>query len=247
MSKNKKLLQTVDVFYKLSMFGDRSSFLKSLAQQQPTKSLTPDMKERIESLIKDLGATRPDGSRKQQISLMNLLSSDNVDLNTAYQAVVDASNALPGNNATQVQRALDLAKDIRELNTPTAVAPKEEVMQMPAAQIKGYRPISTELQKQLSDLNVMLGFGMPLQIDGRLGPETMKALKSFRDRIGTEPEGTGQKMSPTASVPEILARVQKEHREKNPTDFSWADKANQRKEDYYKSQATPPGVTPNKV
>jgi len=35
MSKNKKLIQNVDVFYKLALYSDRSSFLKSLAQTLP--------------------------------------------------------------------------------------------------------------------------------------------------------------------------------------------------------------------
>lgn len=233
MSKNKKLIHNIDVFYKLSLFNDRSSFLKYISAQ--AKPLNDAIKTEIESLIKDLGALKPDTSRPAQGKLMDVLANPSPDLNEVYKAVIEASNALPGNNTVAVQKALSLAGKIREMISQPSEPQSESVMVMPTDKITGYKPISKDVQKQLSELNVMLGFGLPIAIDGKLGPETMNAFKAFRN---------GMKLDPKTPLNELVTKVKSEYAQKNPTYHNFDSQVAEQKKNMER-ESTPPGIGVN--
>jgi len=64
---------------------------------------------------------------------------------------------------------------------PSDNAPAPQVQTLPEEKIVGYPPIPTETQDQLNKLLVPSGKIMPLALDGKLGPETAKAVKLFKD------------------------------------------------------------------
>ena len=66
---------------------------------------------------------------------------------------------------------------------PNPPAPSA-VMNMPADHITGYRPINPQVQTLLNKILVPAGKILPIQEDGRLGPETQKALSAFKQMTG---------------------------------------------------------------
>jgi len=247
MNKNKKLLQNIDIFYKLAVYSDRSAFLKALAG---AVTLSENIRQRINSVIKDLSFLKPNESRNLQVKLMNFVDMgtqdkafDEASLNELYQAVVDASNTIPGNNTVQVERALELAQMIRQLQTPQTSEPSDSVMKMPAEQIVGYKPIPKSVQSHLSELNTAKGFGLPLAlVDGKIGPDTRAAINSFKNRIGKDPKEPLDPMDPRASDQEVFARVEKEWNKLHPLDTSWMPGQVKKQQELADEAATPPGL-----
>lgn len=227
MTKNNKLLRDVEVFHRLAVYGNRSSFLKSIAQTVP---LNENLKQRIESVLNDI----PDSNRKAQTHLMDFLSRSDVDLKELYDAVVNASNAVPGDQPVKLQKALDLAKTIREMmKSPETTTPtKESPMVFSPDKITGYRSIPKQIQEKLSDLVIRMGWGMPLQIDGRIGPETRKAIETFKlkNNLGN------------VSDSELFKAIEKMHRNEFPTVVN-LDQAAQSQKAYQESTFKPPGTT----
>lgn len=113
MTKIDDLLKRVERFEKLAVYGDRSAFLKSLAQD-----------------------------------------------NASYQPFIGS----------------DSGGDHPGAAGPNYFAPDQK---SPTS----YPPISRELQEMLSRITTVQGLGLPLQIDGSLGPETKKALDAFRRKF----------------------------------------------------------------
>lgn len=57
------------------------------------------------------------------------------------------------------------------------------VMNMPENHITGYRPIDKNVQKMLNQLLVPPGYYLPIKEDGKMGPETQKALSIFKSKF----------------------------------------------------------------
>lgn len=68
-------------------------------------------------------------------------------------------------------------------NLPPSQTSTDTVYTMPEVTIKGYPLIPKDVQQQLSSINVEKGWGLPLTIDGELGPSTKFALDSFKKRM----------------------------------------------------------------
>ena len=58
-----------------------------------------------------------------------------------------------------------------------------EEITMPTANIQSTKPIPTDVQNMLSHIITVEGIGLPLQIDGVLGPKTRQALDVFKNKF----------------------------------------------------------------
>lgn len=84
----------------------------------------------------------------------------------------------------------------REFGSPgTIPAPTEQPVQATEKVIKEFPPIDTVAQEALSRVTTVEGIGLPLKIDGKLGPETRKSLEAFKKRFD---------LSPTLSDKQVL-------------------------------------------
>lgn len=184
MSKADTLLKKATFFERMALYSDRKAFLQALAQdaQWPAASTLPaDVAQGLNSLMKDLAATKPESSQALQNQLMNFYQGTNQDMGQLAQVVSDAANALPGDHTGQVQNALALAEKIRGLVQQPAQQQQdpgagEPPMVMPTAHIKGFAPIGKEQQQAVFDF-----VGRKGQIDGQIGKETRGALEDVKN------------------------------------------------------------------
>jgi len=195
MNKNKKLLQSIDVFYRLAVYGNRDVFLKSLAQS----ALNENIKSIVESVIKDLGTTSRPGAREVSNKLMDFLSSP-TNLNDLYKLIIDASNAVPGNNMQMVQRILNNAEQIRKAmeasapQTPQAAPTgKQAPITFQPDKIVTLPSIPVTIQKYLSEIATTEGFGLPLtKVDGKIHRETRNALNGYKQKYQLTGKSDGE-------------------------------------------------------
>lgn len=234
MNKIDSILKKAALYEVLATHGDRRSFLRAIAQEA---SLSNNIKERINSVLKDLAATKPDSSVNLQNRLMGFMMGSKSDPAELAQLVEEAANTIPGDHTTQVANAHELLNMVRQLGNKPEAAPTESVMMMPEDKITAYAPISKSVQEHLSSLVATRGWGIPLKIDGKLGKETRQAINNFKREM---------KMSPNATDQEVFALVEKEYAKDNPTDFSWMPEAARQSDEYYKSQSIPPGMEAKK-
>jgi hypothetical protein len=183
MSKADTLLKRATFFERMALYSDRKAFLRALAQdgQWPAdKGLPPDIAQGLNSLMKDLAATKPESSAALQNQLADFYQGTNKDMGQLAQAIRNAANTIPGDHTTQVQNALALAAKVDQLVASQQPQQQQEdaaggTMVMPAAHIKGFAPISK------TDQEAVFNFvGRQGQIDGQLGPETRKALNEIK-------------------------------------------------------------------
>lgn len=182
MKKIDELLKRVEHFEKLAVYGDRSTFLKSLAQD-----------------------------------------------NASYQPFIgsDAQGDHPGAAGPDY----------------LAPAPKSQLPKIPK-----------DVQEMLSNITVIEGIGMPIQIDGDLGPETQKALDGFRRKFNvpgnfdntqvfdvirnTFNRTPGQYGSLVKSKGQTPAPKPAAPQQQLPN----LDDAYKAQQEYYRKQSLPPGV-----
>jgi hypothetical protein len=183
MKKIDALLKKVEFFEKLAVYGDRETFLRALAQSAP---LNDNVKERIESLIKDLSATKPDSTRDLQTRLMDFLSGVKSDPNELAQTVREAANAIPSSNREQASRALELAQMLQQNSTLDPAASNRPTQTLNTTVISEYPPIAKDQQEALGKIVSLEGLGNPLKVDGKFGPATKAALKAFKAKFNLE-------------------------------------------------------------
>lgn len=251
MNKNKKLLQNVDVFYKLAMYGDRSSFLKSLAQpflpdykfpeaQQDVSALVDPLFKRAYAIVRESGGN----PALLQQAWQNMGKDVSTRLAQLISAVQTASTSGDMVRLTNVQAVAELRSIAAKLKAISNMGKTEQPLDVgsgPTGKPAAKKPvlIDTEIQRKLSELNTALGFGLPLKVDGELGKETEAALDAFKTRIGRDPSKPQDPMSPNATQSEVFARINKEYKELHPQDFSWMEGAAKQKEEYEKSLLNP--------
>lgn len=201
MSKADTLLKKATYFERLALYSDRRSFLQTIAQSGASDTwgspLPENIKEGLNSLLKDLAATKPDSSVPLQNKLMSFYQGMNTDMGQLAQAIREAANTIPGDHTTQVQNALSLASKVDQLAQQGQAQPQsqsEQVMTMPADRITAYPPIDKGQQEALSRFITMERIGVPLhRIDGKLGPETRGALETFKKWYNAK--ATGKKIT----------------------------------------------------
>ena len=190
MSKSDTLLKKATFFERMALYSDRKVFLKSLAQSGASdewpaaKSLPADIAQGVNSVMKDLAATKPDSSVPLQNRLQSFYLGTNTDMGQLAQALSEAANTIPGDHTTQVQNALALADKVRQMSAQPQQQPEEaagEPMTMPAAHITCFRPIDKKDQEAVFRFVTLNGLGVPGQVDGKLGKETRTALEAIKD------------------------------------------------------------------
>jgi hypothetical protein len=67
--------------------------------------------------------------------------------------------------------------------TPEDPGAHEPAMVMPADKISAFAPIDPKAQAALSKIVSIEGIGIPIAVDGKLGPETRGALKAFKRKF----------------------------------------------------------------
>lgn len=77
-------------------------------------------------------------------------------------------------------------KTFKELFAPKKpAAPESPVQTLPEVNIEGFPPVDPKTQDQLNDLLATKGLIFPeLELDGKLGPETKKAMDTFTNQFG---------------------------------------------------------------
>ena len=171
------LLEKANTYEKLALFGNRKNFLTAIAQMA---GLTAPLKQQINAVLNNLAATNPN-TRDIQGRLMDALNNPNPDLGQVAQALRDAANAFPGDRAAYRQQADGAAQQVSQLMGSQEAQP-EQVMQMPADRITGYPPIPADVQEKLSEMLSVRGDYIPFKADGRLGPQTRKALEIYQQK-----------------------------------------------------------------
>ena len=184
MKKIDGLLKKVELFEKLAIYSDRKSFLRTLAQQN---TITPDIKQKLESLLKDISAIKP-SSTELQNQLMSAIRGD-LDPVALRTAVITARDTIPtATNKPQWDKAQQL---LGMLQNPAPDQSEEQVMNMPADHVSGHKP--AQFNQGVKDVQIFLNKALAKDVggqasilsidtDGKWGPETAKALKNWGDK-----------------------------------------------------------------
>lgn len=207
MNKYEKLLKKVDTFYKQAVYGNRSSFLQAIAQDG--SRLNEQIRERINSLMQDVAAIKPNSSQPLQSKLMDFVNFNTAnrtftkeELNELYQAVQEARALITGpEHAPQAERASELAQMVQQLmgnQTDNLVggyspldygsSPKSDPSKFPApapAKPAGPAAFPKDVQNKLNEMLQDLAtqgdvFYVPFKASGVLDAGTQKGLDAWR-------------------------------------------------------------------
>jgi hypothetical protein len=169
--KNNQLIKKVEVFEKLALYGDRSSFLKALAQSVDGE--TQKVLQQIKDTLLQANVTDK--------NLLNLLNNGIYFNDLKPQEIITALNNLTYRNTNMaaddaVNKAQQLAQQLmtapREMPATSSPATKSPAFQVTPAQ-----------QRALGKILTLEGFGVPIKTDGIFGPETQQALKLFKEKV----------------------------------------------------------------
>lgn len=216
MSKADTLLKRATFFERMALYSDRKAFLQSLAQTggasgewPAAKELPADVAQGINSVMKDLAATKPESSAQLQNRLQSFYEGTNQDMGQLAQALSEAANTIPGDHTGQVQRALDLANRVRQMvEQPQQSEPANETMVMPTDRITAFPPIDKGQQEALARFLTINGitFVDPKKLnDGKLGPETRKGLNAFKQWYNAK--ATGKKITSDAEALQLVKYI----------------------------------------
>lgn len=182
MSKADTLLKRAASFERLALYSDRRSFLQAIAQEDPNRQLIWQALQLLQQVGLDESVTAPLGTA---------ITFGKVDIGAIKQAIQNA--ILTKISPLGHQPVIDqLKKIMSQLRTPSQQE-VEKAMKGPAditfepgagstqgGQITAYPPIDKTVQQAIYDFVVSEGLGVPGKIDGKLGPETRKALEAIK-------------------------------------------------------------------
>lgn len=256
MSKADTLLKKAAFYEKMALYSDRKTFLQALAQTK-TLPLSADIKQGIEGAVMDLSSTAPNSQPLQSL-LMSFYEGRKTDLNQLADALVQASNAIPGNNTTQVQRILNTVQKVRELSA-SQNAPSQDPGQGEAPimfgkpttdVIRALPPIPRDVQEMLSGIVTAERIGVPLApikgkspFDGKIGKDTRTAMNAFKKHFMQGQGSDQQVIQKVKEVYEADQRRDKKYPELSnaPAPIDWDQVAKQKRE-YDESTGRPPGT-----
>lgn len=187
------LIRKVELFERLALYGSRKSFLQSLSQAAATP-LPADVKQQIETVLKDFGALGIEGSPFYSTVFNAVNNADPyaaVDVPTLISALQQATTFYPRDHVGQLSNLRDLINKLQGLvKAPEQVAgpttPTTSTAR-PGASPAAYDPetvklLQTFLASALGSLDV-LG---PAGIDGKMGNYTIKALQQWAAQNGVK-------------------------------------------------------------
>lgn len=182
MKNLEALIRRVEMFEKLAVYSDRSSFLKSLAADS-LDSKTKNTLQQMANLLQQAGVTDED----VWDPINSALSFGHVNLGSIRQAVTSA--AVRMTNADISEKLYQLAQQLISLppgQSPVAPAQEDQVVEelvVTTPKPVQYPTIDKEQQRALGKILTIEGLGLPLDADGKLGPKTKAALQALRKRF----------------------------------------------------------------
>ncbi len=177
MSNINDLLKRVEIFEKIASYSNRRVFLRSVAQITDRVLLPEDLIASIYDLVvnnRDI-ALEINNAYKQ-------LMSDKIEDFNPHKLYVKINNLEPllsavdkakvflnqNPNDPNLQKAINLYNKLKQLTVPSSVAPKSQTQ----------NSWIMKLQNALDQLGYDIG---PHKIDGKLGPDTIKAINRFKE------------------------------------------------------------------
>lgn len=158
MKKYSDLLHKIDVFEKLAVYGDRKTYLKSLASSTIPVASLPG------TLVNNLN------------SLFTLINNPNLELK--YLDTMEGGNVNVDQLTSLVQSAP--TTDPNATNLVNQIVSQLKQIKGPEVDSGHYAPIPKETQDQLNKLLVPSGDIFPLKTDGLLGQKTKDAIDIFK-------------------------------------------------------------------
>ncbi len=184
MTKYNDLVKRVEVFERLAVYGDRSTFLKSLAQSVDPKVL--DIVKQMESLLRAANVT----DESVTAPILNATMFKKVDVGAISAACTKAMSQMTSlEHADKIGQLRNLQQQLRIVYKSPEQSETEKAMAGPADitfkddHITGYPTIDATQQSALGKIVMIegLAFVDPKKMhDGKLGPETRKALDAFK-------------------------------------------------------------------
>lgn len=180
MSKFDTLYKKIELFEKLAIYSDRGAFLKALAQQGSDPKVLALVKQ-MESLIRDAGIT----DESVLAPFVNVSIFNNApDVGAIIRASSKARSQMTGlANGDEINQLIRLELQLRVAGTTPDPGANDPPMVFTPDQIKAYPPIDAKQQSALCRVVMIKGltFVDPKKMsDGKLGPETRKALNAFK-------------------------------------------------------------------
>jgi hypothetical protein len=195
MKKYSSLVKKIELFEKLAKHGSRRSFLQSLAQDAAAaKDLVNQVRaimgranvsdEDIQNGLGNVslfGKTDPTSLRqaaKAASSLMLKISP------LAYADGAKDQNALMGIAAklNAMAKAQEDSADQKDTEVMD-FTPGGNMGAGKTDKITGYPPIDKAVQSAIERITVIEGAGLPIRIDGQIGPETRSAINRFKKYV----------------------------------------------------------------
>lgn len=189
MKKIDALVKRVEFFERLAVYGNRSSFLKALAQEVDPK--VAEIISQMDALVRGAGVT--DENILGPLGSAKLFHK--VDVNAIGNAVRKAMSdpsMITMTNAGKVKQLMDLMAALKVAYRSPEQVEAEQAMQgaptyefLQPDKIKAYPPIDKRDQEALARIVMVEGWAfMNPNPDGQLGPQTRKALDAFKDKKG---------------------------------------------------------------
>ncbi len=180
MSKADTLLKRAASFERMALYADRKSFLQAIAQEQdPNRQLIWQALQLLQQAGVDESLTAPLG---------NAITFGKVDLaaiKQAIQSIILTGKLSPLSQQPVINQLKTLMSQMKTpQQTETDQAMQQPGMQMPADHIRAFPPVDRKLQEALSRVTTIDGLGIPLDVDGQLGPKTKAALSAFKKKYG---------------------------------------------------------------
>ncbi len=192
MSKFDPLFKKIELFEKLAVYSDRGAFLKALAQAADPKVVS--IIKQMEDLMNAAGVPKETSAPLGSVTLFH----NAPDINAISQAASKALTQMSGlGNADKANQLIRLQQQLRIAATPVDPGANEPPMVFtPDPQkdtVRAYPPIDPEEQSALGRLVMIKGltFVDPKKMsDGKLGPETRRALDAFKKYLTEKKPGS---------------------------------------------------------
>jgi len=192
------LLNKATVFERLALYSDRKSFLQALGQQSPEDQENIQVARRALSLLQQLGI-----GQDKTTSLGNAAVFGKVDV-PAMRREIEHARLAGGISPLGHQNELNQLKQLSDsFKVPGS---SSGPVTIPEVTIEGGMPsVNTEQQNALGKFVTVNGitFVDPKKMnDGKLGPETRKALEAFKRWYNEK--ATGKKITSDSEALQLV-------------------------------------------
>lgn len=209
MKKYSSLVKKIELFEKLAKHGSRRAFLHSIASDD-AKALVAQVRAIMgkanisdETILNGLGNVSLFGKTDPTSLRQAAQAASSLMLKISPLAYADGAkdqNTLMGIAArlnAMAKAQEDGEPEVMDFGVGGNMGTKKE------DRVVGYPPIDTKVQEAIERIVVIEGQGLPMKIDGRIGPETRGAINRFKKYILKD-----EKMSDKDAFAKALEMVQ---------------------------------------